>query len=121
MQVSSSTNSSIKNQILDIVIKSVIIMSQNVHTADLGYLGFQDYHNKIFGSVASKLREATPLWRHEPLYKKDANHNREQQNGDGFLATRSLIEMCDNNSNEVERRTRQKLCTAARLSETIWF
>ena len=32
----------------------------NIHTADLGYLGFQDYHKKICSSVASKLREAMP-------------------------------------------------------------
>ena len=43
--------------------------SQNVHTADLGYLGFQDYHKKIFSSVASKLREATPpVTSMQPLY-----------------------------------------------------
>ena len=40
--------------------KKISDKSQNVHTADLGYLGFQDYHKKIFSSVASKLREATP-------------------------------------------------------------
>ena len=34
--------------------------SEDVHTADLGYLGFQDYHINIFSSVAAKLREATP-------------------------------------------------------------
>ena len=43
--------------------------SQNVHTADLGYLGFQDHHKKTFSSVASKLREAMPPGRHmQPFY-----------------------------------------------------
>ena len=39
----------------------------------------------------------------------------------GKLFTDWESELCDNNSNEVERRTRQKLHTAARLSETIRF
>ena len=44
--------------------------SQNVHIADLGYLGFQDYHKKFSArSVASKLREATPpVTSMQPLY-----------------------------------------------------
>ena len=48
-------NSIHKDQTLDIFILKINGKSQNVHTTELGYLGFQ-----ICSSVASKLREATP-------------------------------------------------------------